>query len=283
MRTHPRSCLRAATIALALALLQSTACAHDGQTRRTTRVVNHPDGSRTTIVTEEITVTKNGRTTRTRRTTSTRTSGAGPDAPPTPPDGPDPRQPTTPGGIPPADPSSGGLVAPPVTPPDAPPVTPPVAPPATPPSNPIARAALEAHNRVRAQVGVPGLAWDEELVRLAQDWANRLCQGGRGFTGLEHRPQRFGAGENLWMGATTASEIYPVTEAVQSWAEERSFFDVRSGRCRGGVCGHYTQIVWRTTTHVGCAAATCPSDGWKATVWVCNYRPAGNIIDVRPY
>jgi pathogenesis-related protein 1 len=85
------------------------------------------------------------------------------------------------------------------------------------------------------------------------------------------------------MGATTEAQAYPVDNAVSDWAGERRYFDARTGRCRGGECGHYTQVVWRGTTHVGCASAGCPTDGMNATVWVCNYRPAGNVIGERPY
>lgn len=44
--------------------------------------------------------------------------------------------------------------------------------------------------------------------------------------------------------------------------------------------GHFSQIVWKGTTHVGCATVTCPSlgnvDSSSAVPFtVCNYSPAG--------
>jgi len=41
---------------------------------------------------------------------------------------------------------------------------------------------------------------------------------------------------------------------------------------------HFTQMVWRTTTQIGCASATCGGE----ILWVCRYMPAGNInVNVR--
>lgn len=53
-------------------------------------------------------------------------------------------------------------------------------------------------------------------------------------------------------------------------------------------CGHYTQIVWRNTTHVGCATKVCdknsPFQGFtRWQFWVCNYSPPGNFVGQRPY
>lgn len=38
--------------------------------------------------------------------------------------------------------------------------------------------------------------------------------------------------------------------------------------------GHYTQIVWPSTTHVGCAVASNETDDFL----VCRYLPAGNMV-----
>jgi hypothetical protein len=39
-------------------------------------------------------------------------------------------------------------------------------------------------------------------------------------------------------------------------------------------------IVWASTTHLGCAMALCPD---SAQIWTCQYRPAGNVTGQRPY
>jgi hypothetical protein len=49
-------------------------------------------------------------------------------------------------------------------------------------------------------------------------------------------------------------------------------------------CGHYTQVVWRTSTELGCGVASCKTqDGWNQDIWICNYGPAGNIGGQKPY
>lgn len=48
-----------------------------------------------------------------------------------------------------------------------------------------------------------------------------------------------------------------------------------------GVCGHYTQIVWRATLKLGCAISHCPGQAFPNAI-VCNYGPGGNPGG-RPY
>ena len=42
---------------------------------------------------------------------------------------------------------------------------------------------------------------------------------------------------------------------------------------------HFTQVVWKNTTELGCAAALCDSIfDQPATYHVCVYAPTGNVI-----
>jgi pathogenesis-related protein 1 len=134
----------------------------------------------------------------------------------------------------------------------------------------MSQAMLDAHNAVRARVGVPPLVWADQLAAVAQGWANHLIA----TNAFSHRPNnRFG--ENLYMIAGgTASPA----NVVGMWADEARGYDIRSNTC-SGVCGHYTQIVWRETRAVGCAVVANP----YREVWVCNYDPPGNVIGYRPY
>ncbi len=134
----------------------------------------------------------------------------------------------------------------------------------------LGQAMLDAHNAVRARVGVPPLVWSTQLAEVARDWANHLIATGS----FDHRrDSRYG--ENLYaISGGTASPA----QVVAYWADEARGYDIRSNTCRG-VCGHYTQIVWGKTHAVGCAVAT----DLRREVWVCNYDPPGNIIGYRPY
>jgi len=134
----------------------------------------------------------------------------------------------------------------------------------------LAHDIVAAHNAVRARIGVPPLFWSDRLAAHAQDWANSLLARGK----FEHRPNS-PYGQNLFAidGARASS-----AQVVDAWAAESRDYDYNSNRCRG-VCGHYTQVVWRTTKEVGCGVAR----GGRREVWVCDYDPPGNWVGRRPY
>lgn len=136
------------------------------------------------------------------------------------------------------------------------------------------------HNQVRAGVdtspGIPPLTWSAPLAATAAAWAAMCMDGGDGVNGLvDHNPGRsnghpYYVGENIYGsggGATAA-------DAVSLWAAEVSNYNPATGAC-SGVCGHYTQIVWRTTREVGCALYNCPGLTYGSTI-ICDYGPGGN-------
>ena len=129
---------------------------------------------------------------------------------------------------------------------------------------------LAAHNAVRRAVGVPSLTWSVELAAFAQQWANELVARGK-FSHRRNSPY----GENL--SEITGARTTP-GEVVEQWVSESKNYRYGSNTCRG-VCGHYTQIVWRDTRRVGCAVAATA----RSEVWVCNYDPPGNWVGKRPY
>ncbi|XP_017159357.1 C-type lectin domain family 18 member A-like [Poecilia reticulata] len=64
---------------------------------------------------------------------------------------------------------------------------------------------------------------------------------------------------------------------VDAWFEEGKYFLYYSARCReSATCRHYTQLVWTTSSHVGCASQQCLRDGLLWKIFACAYYPGGN-------
>lgn len=148
-------------------------------------------------------------------------------------------------------------------------------------------AIVAAHNRWRAQVGVGALRYSPALAASAQAWADELKRSNQ--CRMRHSQPQGRYGENLfWASALVWSdgrrELSKVTpaQAVDTWGGEKRDYDHGRNRCAPGkVCGHYTQMVWATSTTVGCAMAVCADS--QEQVWVCQYQPAGNVVGRRPY
>ncbi|MFI3122409.1 MAG: CAP domain-containing protein [Methylococcales bacterium] len=144
---------------------------------------------------------------------------------------------------------------------------------------------VNAHDKWRNDVKVPPLTWSSSLADTAQVYADKLkntqaCK-------MVHSHAN-GLGENLfWASALTysngSSEVQVVspTKAVDEWGSEKSDYNYKANACvKGKMCGHYTQVVWKDTTQVGCGKAVCTDN---SQVWVCHYTPAGNFIGQKPY
>ena len=140
-------------------------------------------------------------------------------------------------------------------------------------ASPIAAEALRAHNQVRAQDKQQPLVWSKDLEQISQQWANKLASSCK----MYHHQGKLPFGENLFYKSRRAS----ASEAIRAWANEKKFYNYQQNRCQAGKqCGHYTQIVWKGTTDVGCGFKSC-SNG--AQIWVCSYFPAGNVVGARPF
>lgn len=134
----------------------------------------------------------------------------------------------------------------------------------------------DAHNRYRSKVPVANLVWDAKIARYARQWANYLKRKG---CAMQHRPrsgrykQKYG--ENLAWASGQKLDAYKV---VKMWHDEKKDYNYQNNSCRA-VCGHYTQVIWKASRHVGCAMASCG----RKEIWVCNYDPPGNWVGQKPY
>ena len=141
-------------------------------------------------------------------------------------------------------------------------------------------AMMDGHNAARAAVGVAPLTWSDTLATTARAYAEEMSRTGK----FAHAPQPQGMtreGENLWTGTRYA---YAYPEMMGHWvAEQRDFINMPTpGFSRTGKVedvAHYTQIVWRGSTQVGCAMASNKTDDYL----VCRYSPPGNVFGQKAY
>jgi pathogenesis-related protein 1 len=157
-----------------------------------------------------------------------------------------------------------------------------------------------AHNAVRAAVqtqpALPPLIWNQTIADFAQQWATTLA------TTMCAQPQHRspvdliakGYGENLATfgssGTLKGGTASTAQQAVSAWAAEQTCwtFGTIGGteKCdktcytnlHSDGCGHYTQVVWRGSTELGCGVGTCKNGVLTEDIWICNYAPAGNFI-----
>lgn len=118
------------------------------------------------------------------------------------------------------------------------------------------------------------LVWDPGAAAVARGWAAQ-CN-------WSHNPNRDGGENNYAAEAESTPVTITGTDAVDDWASEVSSYVYPDSTECGGACGHYTQLVWRQTTGVGCAVQQCTTGSPGAPTFpdwafvVCDYTPAGN-------
>jgi len=119
------------------------------------------------------------------------------------------------------------------------------------------------------------MSWDTTVAAAAQAWADQ-CN-------FSHYTA--GYGQNLYASAGGAAPS--PTAVVSSWVSEVAAYDYSNNAC-SGTCGHYTQVVWRSSIRLGCGFKSCSTNtpfGAQFPNWyivVCNYSPPGNNGS-RPY
>jgi hypothetical protein len=126
-------------------------------------------------------------------------------------------------------------------------------------------AVLNSTNFYRAAHNASAVAWNDTLATFAADYLEDDVGSGDDCK-FAHSGGPYG--ENLALGCSNA------TSCVEAWGEERKKYDYRAGKFSEDT-GHFTQLVWKNTTDVGCGKRLCGAKGWYLA---CEYWPRGNVV-----
>ena len=137
---------------------------------------------------------------------------------------------------------------------------------------------VNLHNKARSEVGVGEITWSNELAAYAQEWVDHLAKTD---CRLKHRPrsgpwkQKYG--ENGFAGT---AGYYGVSDAAKSWEGEKKYYGNQVlNSSNWSSSGHYTQMIWKNSTQIGCAKIECGGQ----IIIICNYNPPGNVIGEKPH
>ncbi|PNP48900.1 hypothetical protein TGAMA5MH_00058 [Trichoderma gamsii] len=154
-------------------------------------------------------------------------------------------------------------------------------------SNDYQSAMLNEHNIHRANHSAPALEWDDQLAGFAHItasgcvFAHDMTEGG-GSVAYGQNLASFGSSGDI-SGDQILSGRRGVTDQWYNDEMENWTFYGQSNPPSGldlDAFGHFTQVVWKGSTKVGCATVQCPSGSvLSLPSWytVCNYGPPGNF------
>ncbi|KAG6972026.1 hypothetical protein JG687_00001701 [Phytophthora cactorum] len=131
---------------------------------------------------------------------------------------------------------------------------------------------IDRHNYFRT-TGLPWSAGDMRRIGWSSDLATSAASTASKCSATS------AAGVNAYESSSANSSSI-IDEAIQQWVVETSVTTLKtlpqpgaSGIDVGtGTYNSYSQVLWASTTSVGCATASCPS----GEIVVCEYSPAGN-------
>lgn len=123
------------------------------------------------------------------------------------------------------------------------------------------------------------MTWSADLAAGAQTWATGCKKDANG--NYAHSSNQLGYGENLYAWTNGTSRM-----AVNWWYDEIRNYDWNdpiAAYKRGltdstKAVGHFTQVVWKASTKLGCGVHPC--DGYN--YFVCRYQDQGNFNATDP-
>lgn len=121
-------------------------------------------------------------------------------------------------------------------------------------------AILNSTNTYRTQHNASQVLWNATLATFAQTYLSSAnCK-------FAHSGGPYG--ENLALGYASARA------AVEAWGDEGEAYNYENPGFSEKT-GHFSQLVWKDTTDVGCGRRLCGERGWYLA---CEYWPPGNVI-----
>jgi hypothetical protein len=132
---------------------------------------------------------------------------------------------------------------------------------------------LQEHNLYRRRHGVPDLTYDRDLARAAAEWCDHLATTNT-WAHSDQSDSEEGYGENLYYSYGMPLDKVPAT-AVKKWYDEIELYDF-SNPGFSFPTGHFTQLIWRDTTNVGCAVTDPDINEKEKSYACCQYTPPGN-------
>ncbi|KAK8062012.1 hypothetical protein PG994_008378 [Apiospora phragmitis] len=155
-------------------------------------------------------------------------------------------------------------------------------------ANNLQTAAVNSHNQHRSNHSAPEASWNERIAGYAANtaatckYAHDMKQGDADY------------GQNIAMwglssGAEKLGDVGAINMAITDmWynGELNLYLPSYYGEASPDMSnfekwGHFSQLVWKESTSVGCQAQFCPkgtmNDAMDTWFMVCNYFPAGNM------
>ncbi|XP_046569637.1 uncharacterized protein LOC124277960 [Haliotis rubra] len=145
---------------------------------------------------------------------------------------------------------------------------------------------VDRHNEIRREVGASDMremVWDDGLSKAAENWV-KSCRYERAPSYITDCGQNLYYANHLvqtWNGIDRT-----VRKAIATWDGDKAYF--RYGKDCGSACA-YSQVVWSTSTRVGCAMNRCyrmqagAYEKRYTTLFACFYSPKGEMTNDFPY
>ncbi|XP_065676310.1 uncharacterized protein LOC100206500 isoform X4 [Hydra vulgaris] len=140
--------------------------------------------------------------------------------------------------------------------------------------NSFDQSGLKAHNILRKIHNAPDMELNPQLSADAQKYAEHLAD----IQKLQHASDLNGQGENLAYGCNSAGTEMSAAEAVKNWYSEVCSPGYDFDKDGDSATGHFTQVVWKTSTQLGIGKSVLNKEGMICTYVVGRYKLAGNVL-----